>query len=87
MRSLGQNPFAPIKTEDHLLVTLYFLGSVASPVIFDEIIGHKGQSHVNLDLSFPPQITPFVTQTSLYLPKDRLHINLALCENLTALRR
>ncbi|WP_218015958.1 hypothetical protein, partial [Streptococcus sobrinus] len=47
---LGQNPFAPIKTEDHLLVTLCFLGLVASPVIFDEIIGHKDQSHVNLDL-------------------------------------
>lgn len=56
-------------------------------VVFKEIVGHEDQSHINSDLPFASQVTAFVTQTSLYLTKDRLDIHLALGEEATALLR
>ena len=51
-----------------------------SLIIFQQVVGHEYESHVNSHLTLPSQMTSLITQTNLYLPKDRFHINLTFSE-------
>ena len=64
-----------------------FLILPLSIIIFQQVVDREYESHVNSHLALTSQITSLITQTNLYLPKDRFHINLTFSENLSTLER
>ena len=64
-----------------------FLILPLSIIIFQQVVDREYESHVNSHLALTSQITSLITQTNLYLPKDRFHINLTFSENLSTLGR
>ena len=64
-----------------------FLILPLSIIIFQQVVDREYESHVNSHLALTSQITSLITQTNLYLPKDRFHINLTFSENLSTIGR
>ena len=73
------------KARDFQLRNSSFLILPLSLIIFQQVVGHEYESHVTFYLTLASQMTSLVTQTSLYLPKVRFHINLTFSENLSTL--
>ncbi len=75
------------KARDFQLRNSSFLILPLSLIIFQQVVDCEYESHVNSHLTLTSQITSLITQTNLYLPKDRFHINLTFSENLSTLGR
>ncbi len=75
------------KARDSQLRNSSFLILPLSLIIFQQVVGHEYESHVTSHLTLTSQMTSLITQTNLYLPKDRFHINLTFSENLSTLGR
>lgn len=75
------------KARDFQLRNSSFLILPLSLIIFQQVVDREYESHGNSHLTLTSQITSLITQTNLYLPKDRFHINLTFSENLSTLGR
>ena len=75
------------KARDFQLWNSSFLILLLSLIILQQVVGHEYESHINSLLKLTSQMTSLITQTNLYLPKDRFHINLTFSENLSTLGR
>lgn len=75
------------KARDFQLWNSSFLILLLSLIILQQVVDREYESHVNSYFTLTSQMTSLITQTNLYLPKDRFHINLTFSENLSTLRR
>ncbi len=75
------------KARDFQLRNSSFLILPLSLIIFQQVVGHEYEYHVNFHVTLTSQMTSLITQTNLYLSKDRFHINLTFSENLSTIGR
>ena len=75
------------KARDFQLRNSSFLILPLSVIIFQQVVGHEYEYHVNFHVTLTSQMTSLITQTNLYLSKDRFHINLTFSENLSTIGR
>ena len=73
------------KARDFQLRNSSFLISPLSLIIFQQVVDHEYESHVNSSLGAYLSDNISYNQTNLYLPKDRFHINLTFSENLSTI--